>query len=58
MNWVLELIYFQNIYFSPSIRGVFGIGDELIRDKDPNSPWTGNIQSLKKRAILINFTFH
>jgi hypothetical protein len=25
----------------------FGINDELIRDNDPNSPWTGNIQSLK-----------
>jgi hypothetical protein len=44
--------------FSPSIRGVFGLKDELIRDNDPNSPWTGNIQSLKSRAILINFTFH
>lgn len=44
--------------FSPSIRGVFGLKDELIRDKDPNSPWTSNIESLKSRAILINFTFH
>lgn len=44
--------------FSPSIRGLFGLTDELIRDKDPNSPWTSNIESLKNRAILINFTFH
>lgn len=44
--------------FSPSIRGCFGINDELIRDNDPNSPWTSNIESLKSRAILINFTFH
>lgn len=44
--------------FSPSIRGSFGLKDELIRDKDPNSPWTSNIESLKSRAILINFTFH
>jgi hypothetical protein len=44
--------------FSPSIRGVFGINDELIRDKDPNSPYTSNIQSLKNRAVFINFTFH
>ena len=44
--------------FSPSIRGVFGINDELIRDNNPNSPWTGNIESLKTRAVLINFTFH
>lgn len=44
--------------FSPSIRGVFGLQDELIRDNDPNSPWTGNIESIKSRAVLINFTFH
>ncbi|MFM2367975.1 MAG: hypothetical protein RL619_271 [Bacteroidota bacterium] len=44
--------------FSPSIRGVFGLKDELIRDKDPNSPWTSNIESIKTRAIFINFTFH
>ena len=51
-------IFSEYFIFSPSIRGVFGINDELIRDNDPNSPWTGNIQSLKSRAILINFTFH
>ncbi|MFV8376416.1 porin family protein [Flavobacterium sp. LB1P62] len=44
--------------FSPSIRGVFGLKDELIRDKDPNSPWTGDIESIKSRAVFINFTFH
>ncbi|MCP2026858.1 hypothetical protein L1276_002002 [Flavobacterium sp. HSC-32F16] len=46
--------------FSPSIRGMFGITDELIRDKPINgpSPWTDNIDSMKSRAILINFTFH
>lgn len=51
-------LYFEYFKFSPSVRGVFGINDELIRDIDPNSPWTGNIQSLKTRALLINFTFH
>lgn len=51
-------LYFEYFKFSPSIRGVFGFGDELIRDDDPNSPWTGNIESLKTRAVLINFTFH
>ncbi|MDR7208250.1 porin family protein [Flavobacterium piscis] len=44
--------------FSPSIRGVFGITDELIRDSKSPSPWTDNIDSMKSRAILINFTFH
>jgi hypothetical protein len=51
-------IFSPYFIFSPSIRGLIGINDELIRDNDPNSPWTGNIQSLKSRAILINFTFH
>jgi len=51
-------LYLEYFKFSPSIRGVFGIGDELIRDNDPNSPWTGNVQSMKTRAILVNFTFH
>jgi hypothetical protein len=51
-------IFSEYFIFSPSIRGVFGINDELIRDNRADSPWTGNIQSLKTRAILINFTFH
>ena len=51
-------LYLEYFKFSPSIRGVFGTGDELIRDKDPNSPWTGNISSMSTRAVLINFTFH
>lgn len=51
-------LYFEYFKFSPSIRGVFGFNDELIRDADPNSPWTGNIGAMKTRAVLINFTFH
>jgi hypothetical protein len=54
-------VFSEYFIFSPSIRGVFGLSDELIRDNDDplnNSPWTGNIESLKSRAILINFTFH
>jgi hypothetical protein len=49
------LEYFK---FSPSIRGVFGLNDELIRDNNPDSPWTGNIESMKTRGIFVNFTFH
>ena len=48
------LTYFK---FTPTIRGVFALNDELVRDKDPNSPWTGNITSMKTRGIFINFTF-
>ena len=51
-------IFSEYFIFSPSIRGVFGLNDELIRDNNPASPWTGNIESLKTRAVFINFTFH
>lgn len=51
-------LFSEYFIFSPSIRGVFGLKDELIRDKDPNSPWTSNIESIKSRAVFINFTFH
>ncbi|WP_047247658.1 type IX secretion/gliding motility protein PorT/SprT [Maribacter thermophilus] len=49
--------YLEYFKFSPSIRGVFALTDELVRDNDPNSPWTGNIDALKTRGIFINFTF-
>jgi len=51
-------LYFEYFKFSPSIRGVFGIDDELIRDNTSDSPYTGNIESMKTRAIFVNFTFH
>ncbi|WP_124981764.1 type IX secretion/gliding motility protein PorT/SprT [Nonlabens xiamenensis] len=50
----LYLFYFK---FTPSIRGVFALGDELVRDADPNSPYTGNISSMQSRGVFINFTF-
>lgn len=43
--------------FTPSIRGVFAFNDELVRDDNPNSPWTGNVASMKTRGVFINFTF-
>lgn len=49
--------YLYNFKFTPSIRGIFGINDELIRDEDPNSPWTSNIANMKTRGVFINFTF-
>ena len=50
-------LYLHNFKFSPSIRGVFGLNDEVVRDDDPNSPWTGNINSMKTRGVFVNFTF-
>ena len=49
--------YLEWFKFTPSIRGVFAINDELVRDNDPNSPWTGNIESMKTRGVFVNFTF-
>ena len=49
--------YLEYFKFSPSIRGVFAISDELVPDNDPNSPWTGNLTAIKTRGIFVNFTF-
>ncbi len=49
--------YFEYFKFTPSIRGVFGMGNELVRDDNPLSPWTSQIESLKTRGLFINFTF-
>jgi hypothetical protein len=49
--------YLEYFKFSPSIRGVFALKDELIRDNDPSSAWTSNIDQMKTRGVFINFTF-
>lgn len=51
-------LYLEYFKFSPSLRGVFGLQNELVPDTDPNSPWTGNINKLQTRGIFINFAFH
>ena len=50
-------IYTEYFKFTPSIRGVFALNDELVRDENPDSPWTGNIEAMRTRGIFINFTF-
>jgi hypothetical protein len=49
--------YLEYFKFTPSIRGVFGLTDELVRDNDPNSIWTGNIETMRTRGLFVNFTF-
>lgn len=49
--------YLEWFKFTPSIRGVFAINDELVRDREPDSPWTSNISSMKTRGVFVNFTF-
>ena len=50
----LYLYYFK---FTPSIRGVFAINDELIQDENPDRYFTGNVDRMSSRALFINFTF-
>ena len=64
--------YFHYFKFSPSIRGIFAINNEMIRDNvhhtykpdpDPDiiwkypSPWTGPIDYFGTRGIYLNLTF-
>ena len=51
-------VFSEYFIFSPSIRGVFGIKNELIQDETQPSPWTSNIESMKTRGLFVNFTFH
>ncbi|MGV8944973.1 MAG: porin family protein [Lutibacter sp.] len=50
--------YLPYFIFSPSIRGIFAINNELKRDDEPNSPWTGNVDYFGTRGIFIKFAFH
>jgi len=49
--------YTPHFRFTPSIRGLFSINNELIWDNAPASPWTSNIKGLYTRGIMINLTF-
>ncbi len=48
------LYYFK---FTPSIRGIFAMSDELVQDADPNSAYTSAIDKMSTRGLFINFTF-
>lgn len=50
-------LYLEYFKFTPSLRGVFSMDDELIRDNDPNSVYTSNVVSMKTRGVFLNFTF-
>ena len=49
--------YLRYFKFSPSIRGVFSIKNELP-ENIPKNPWTGNIDRMFMRAVFINFSFY
>lgn len=50
--------YLPYFIFSPSINGIFAITDELVRDNNPNSPWTGNVDFFGTRGIFLKLAFH
>lgn len=50
-------IYLYFFKFSPSIRGVFAINNELIRDKNSPSPYTDPIGFMGTRGVFLNFAF-
>lgn len=50
-------IYLSFFKFSPSIRGVFAINNEIKYDDDPNSNWTAPINFMGTRGIFLNFAF-
>jgi hypothetical protein len=48
------LYYFK---FSPSIRGVFAMNNEIKNDNDLNSRWTAPINFMGTRGVFLNFSF-
>ncbi len=51
-------IYLPYFIFSPSIRGIFAITDELVRDESESSPWTGNVDFFGTRGVFLKLAFH
>lgn len=50
--------YLYFFKFTPSVRGVFAISDELKPDNNgPDSNYIGNVESMKSRGIFINLKF-
>jgi len=50
-------IYLYFFKFSPSIRGVFAINNELVRDRNSPSSYTDPIDFMGTRGIFLNFAF-
>lgn len=48
------LYYFK---FSPSLRGIFSMQNEMIPDNDPESAWTGKINNMFSRGVALIITF-
>jgi len=67
-NFMYEVGFGVDFYmyffkFTPSIRGIFAINNEIINDTNPlnppryTSPWTGPVDFLGTRGLFLNLTF-
>lgn len=61
-NFMYELgvgidVYLYFFKFSPSIRGVFAINNEVKYDDNPNSQWTAPINYMGTRGVFLTFAF-
>lgn len=61
-NFMYEIGFGVDLYlyffkFSPSIRGIFAINNEIVPDNVSSSPWTLPIDYFGTRGVFINFTF-
>ncbi|PQJ80503.1 porin family protein [Polaribacter porphyrae] len=50
-------IYLYFFKFSPSIRGIFAINNEIKYDNDPNSQWTAPVNYMGTRGVFLNLAF-
>ena len=50
-------IYLYFFKFSPSIRGVFALNNEIKYDDDPNSRWTSPVNYMGTRGVFLNLSF-
>lgn len=50
-------IYLYFFKFSPSIRGVFALNNEIKYDDDVNSQWTAPVNFMGTRGIFLNLAF-
>ncbi len=61
-NFMYELgvgidIYLYFFKFSPSIRGVFAINNEIKYDDDVNSKWTAPVNYMGTRGVFLTLAF-
>lgn len=50
-------LYLSFFKFSPSIRGVFALNNELKYDANSTSKWTSPIKFMGTRGVFLNFSF-